>query len=249
MEICLYLKCLRKFDDCLAYIFMVIDLDKHKIIKMLEYSGISYKNIQPKDPKESIVFINDTKTDIQCFIRKRKEKLVIVFRGSDSKKDWLTDFQFWKKTVPYNNFSSKIRVHSGFLNAYKSKSVRDKIHSLITKDIYKIQITGHSYGAGLATLCAVDLEYNFSYIDYEVILFGSPRVGNKAFKESYNKRVFKTIRVENGNDIVTKIPFKFLGYRHIGTKLHIGNPQLFGIISFSEHELEKYYNKLLNFFK
>lgn len=227
---------------------MVISLDKHEITKMLEYSGLAYKNVQPESPKESIIFINDKKTDIQCFIRKKQDRLIIVFRGSDSKKDWIRDFEFWKKTVPYDNFTSKIRVHSGFLNAYKSKNVRGRIHELITKDIYKVQITGHSYGAGLATLCAVDLEYNFNNLDYEVVLFGSPRVGNRAFKESYNKRVFKTIRVENGNDIVTKIPFKFLGYRHVGVKLHIGIPKLFGVISFSDHELQKYYNSLLKFF-
>jgi hypothetical protein len=34
-------------------------------------------------------------------------------------------------------------------------------------------------------------------------------VGNRAFAKSYNRRVFKTLRVENGNDIVTRVPPAF----------------------------------------
>ena len=219
-------------------------MDKREIVKMLEYSALSYKDVQPKQKNEILTVIDDKETDIQCYIRKSGNRLLITFRGSDSLKDWAADFKFWKKTIPYDNKKSKIQVHSGFLGTYKSKNVRGKIHSLATKDIEKIQITGHSYGAALATLCALDLEYNFPEKDYEVILFGSPRVGNGAFKKSYDKRVFKTLRVENKMDIVTKIPFMFLGYRHVGTKISVGN--FLNIFSKGNHHLQKYYR---NFFK
>lgn len=80
----------------------------------------------------------------------------------------------------------------------------------------------------LAVLCAVDLQYNFPSKDCEVILFGCPRVGNRAFQRSYNQRVFKTLRVENGNDIVTKIPLALWGFRHVGIPIRIGTPRCFG---------------------
>lgn len=221
-------------------------MDKKTILKILEYSSIAYKNIQPKYNCVKEDTIDDKITDVQCYIRKYKTELYIIFRGTNSKKDWITDFKFWKKTVPYDNMLSKIRVHTGFINAYKSKNVRPKIQSLITDDIERVNVTGHSYGAALATLCAIDLEYNFPEKDYEVILFGSPRVGNRAFKKSYNKRIFKTFRVYNGNDIVTKIPFAFLGYRHVGIGIHVGVPRIFGVFSFHQHGTISYYLSILN---
>lgn len=216
-----------------------------KIIKMLEYCGMSYKNIQPEDSDE-IVFINDKVTDIQCFLRRRNNEMTITFRGSDSRKDWIVDSKFWKSVIPYNNYQSKIRVHSGFISTYKSNNVRGRIQREIEKNsIKKVALTGHSYGAALAVLCAVDLEYNFPKNDYEVIVFGCPRVGNKYFQKSYNLRVFKTLRVENVNDLVTKVPFACMGYRHVGASLKIGEKNVFLLPNMHAHTLQEYYPNVL----
>ncbi len=215
-----------------------------KIIQMMEYCGMSYSENQPEIRGEKLIYINDKITDIQCFLRIKGFDLVITFRGSDSKKDFKTDAKFWKSVVPYNNFSSEIRVHSGFISTYKSPNVRKEIHKFVDNNIQNIYLTGHSYGAALAILCAVDLEYNFPNKNYEVIVFGCPRVGNKAFKKSYNLRVFKTLRVENRKDIVSKIPFAFLGYRHVGAKLKIGKSNIFQPYSMKSHMLQEYYSNI-----
>ena len=104
-------------------------------------------------------------------------------------------------------------------------------------------MTGHSYGAALAILCAVDLEYNYPFKDYEVIVFGCPRVGNKAFKDSYNLRIFKTLRVETRNDFITKLPFKFLGYEHVGSAIKLKN-FVFNPFSNKYHALQEYYSNI-----
>lgn len=217
-------------------------MNRNRIIKMLEYCGMSYTNHQPENPDEKLIFINDKKTDVQCFLRIRNDTLIIVFRGSDSKKDWEVDFKFCKTMVPYSNFLSKIRVHSGFISTYKSPNVRGRLHEYIDENIKKIYITGHSYGAALAVLCAIDLKYNFPRKDYEVIVFGCPRVGNNAFKKSYNLRLFKTMRIENRRDIVPKLPFAFLGYRHVGARIKIGPGGLLRPYSMREHNLQEYYS-------
>ena len=186
-------------------------MNSGNIIKSLEISTSAYRDIQPYLPHGCIKMINDKKSGTQYFLRKEKDILWITFRGTDSPKDWKTDLTFWKKTIPYDNVKSNIRVHTGFINAYKTKGVRDKILQEITDGTHYIKITGHSLGAALAVLCAVDIEYNFPDRDIEVFLFGCPRVGNRAFITSYNKRVNKTVRIENGNDIVTKLPFVFMG--------------------------------------
>ncbi len=219
-------------------------LDRKHIIKMLEYCGMSYSNCQPEEPDEKLIFINDKKTDVQCFLRIKGSTLIIVFRGSDSKKDWKVDFKFWETIVLHKGLSSKIRVHAGFISTYRSQSVRGEIHKYMDETIKKVYVTGHSYGAALAVLCAIDLKYKFPQRDYEVIVFGCPRVGNNAFKKFYNLRLFKTIRVENKRDVVPRVPFAFLGYRHVGTKIRIGKNSFLKPFSMKEHTLQEYYSNI-----
>lgn len=216
------------------------NMNKIQVLKMLEYCGMSYNDIQARNQNEKVIFINDKDTDVQCFLIIKNYVLTIVFRGSDSEKDWKANFKYWKTTIPYGNKNSNIRVHSGFISTYKSKNVRKKIHKYVTEDVKKIVLTGHSYGAALAILCGVDLQYNFPQKDFEVVVFGCPRVGNRAFKKSYDLRIFKTLRIENPGDIVTKVPFSFLGYRHVGIKLKLKRTKkFFGI--FNNHSLQEYY--------
>ncbi len=219
-------------------------MNKPLLLSMLESAGQSYGKYQSIRPNETLIEINSEKSDVQAFIRISNNIMLITFRGTDSFKDVITDLRFCRKIIPYGNNESKIRVHSGFLDTYKCKDVRDVIHSYINDDIDRICVSGHSYGAALACLCAIDLQYNYPRKDYEVSLFGCPRVGNAAFKKSYNKRLFKTIRVENGNDIITKIPFCWLGYRHVGSKVHVGMPRIVGYADFKQHKAQAYYAKI-----
>ena len=224
------------------YITGVVHINNSEVLKMLELSAYAYKDNMPKCRHSYYEIIEGSKTDTECFIKKTENNITIIFRGTDSSINWTNNFLFCRKNIPYGNKDTKIRVHSGFLKEYKS--VRDKIHTRIPGETCKITVTGHSLGAALAVLCAVDLQYNFKNADIEVYLFGCPRVGNKAFVRSYNKRVFKTLRVTNGNDIVTKLPPKIFGYRHAGINIHTGLLSVPGIISFNEHRPESYYKSL-----
>lgn len=221
-------------------------MNRDEILKSLEFSSSAYRDIQPYSAHTCTAMIDNDKSGVQCFLRRRQNTLWITFRGSDSAKDWKTNLTFWKKTIPYDNEESEIRVHTGFINAYKTPGIRDKILESITHDTHYIKISGHSQGAALSVLCAVDIQYNYPDRNIEVVLFGCPRVGNKAFQLSYNKRVDKTIRVENGNDIVTKVPFAFLGYRHVGAKIHIGAQRLPWHFSADDHYPHKYYSTFLD---
>lgn len=209
----------------------------------------AYKDILPYTNEVCHKVMTDPETDVQAYVVPSKDgTLHIIFRGSNSPRDWDTNLNFWKKKIPYKGVNPEIQVHSGFIDAYTHPNVRDKIHSFITEDIHSVRICGHSYGAALAVLCALDLQYHFPCLDIEVVTFGGPRVGNKAFQRSYNARVVKTIRVENGNDIVTKVPFAFMGYWHVGAKLHVGKVRKLGAISFAAHYQSAYYEAILNRF-
>lgn len=169
----------------------------------------------------------------------------IVFRGTDTIEEWRSNFAFSRKRMPYGNKNSRIRVHEGFIGAYNSVLVRKRLHEIVPKKKCRVVVTGHSRGAALAALCALDLQYNFPYLDVEAYLFGCPRIGNAAFSRSYDKRVCKTVRVQNGNDFVTKLPPAFMGYRHVGACFNIGKMRLPFAMSFSSHMPCEYCRKLL----
>ncbi len=222
-----------------------MSIDKMRLQYFLELSARAYYQLVPLRKDEKIFIINDSETDVQAYILTEKDTVTIVFRGSNSKKDWITNFTIAHKTIPYNNSETKIRVHSGFMQAYSSKNVRNIIHTFITPEIKHIITVGHSYGAALAQLCAVDMQYNFPECDIESYQFGCPRIGNSAYSRSYNRRVFNSFRIVNGNDAVTKVPPFLLGFRHTGIKIHIGFMNIPLILSFSNHRPSSYYENLI----
>lgn len=179
---------------------------------------------------EDTVIIDNKKTDTQGFMAIRDGALLISFRGSQETKDWINDFNAWHTVVPYGNYESDIRVHRGFLGCYKSVrgEILKHVGSLRDK-ITQIFVTGHSLGGALATLCAVDIQYNFGKcFKLDVYTTGAPSVGNKAFARSYNNRVPDTTRTYIRSDVVPKLPpwwFGFLihgGYKHVEVSNPIG---------------------------
>ncbi len=150
-----------------------------------------------------------------------KKRFVVAFRGSEETgiEDWITDLKFIKKVYPYSESNNKkVKVHYGFIQAYKS--VREVILKAARATAAKeIICTGHSLGAGLATLCALDLQYNLPEKEISCCTYGSPRVGNKHFAASYNRRVPQTYRFVNRADLIPKLPI--IGYKHIGQLYHL----------------------------
>ena len=69
----------------------------------------------------------------------------------------------------------------------------------------------------MCTLAAYDLKGIYGE-KVEMINFGSPRVGNKKFQETFDK-MFKgqSFRVTHGNDPVPKVPP--YGYKHVGQEV------------------------------
>ena len=199
-----------------------------------------------KDKSEKIENINkfyleafpfeDKKTDTQGFLVIIEKELMIYFRGTEveKKQDWITDIKCNQLVYPYNNVNSKIKVHNGFITAYKS--VRGYVHNFIKmnrNNIEKITVLGHSLGGALAILCSIDIQYNFSEYSKELFVYtyGAPKVGNKEFVESYNKRMLNKNRIYLRNDVVPKLP-PLTNYKHVGISYAIGpwNP-IIGIIN------------------
>lgn len=211
--------------------------------------------------------IDQTKTDTQCALIPSEKTVYIAFRGSEKEMDWDTNFDFsqevveFKKAViqeqivadreqiyPYAEGSqSKATMHRGFATAYLS--VRDDIHKYLSnRDIASVTVTGHSLGGALATLCAVDIQYNFSekLNSIDVYTFGAPRVGNSGFQESFNRRVPNSYRFVYGMDIVPALPRVWQGYRHVDAEHRMGPRFSWNFLSqrFKDHEIDQYISAL-----
>lgn len=197
------------------------------------------------------------------------DTLHIIFRGSDEKLDWKMNFRFRKVIIkelkavnnelvtPYKNVNPKVKTHKGFTENWKL--VRELVFDKIKEGKYKrVVVKGHSAGAATAIMAAIDIQYNlFSPHTDRVICIpiASPRVGNQAFVKSYNKRIPETIRIVNGEDFVTKVPYNVQGYFHVDSLLHIGycNPfcwiPVIRIFGSFYHYPESYLKNLIKYYK
>lgn len=138
------------------------------------------------------------------FIAESDGQIVIVFRGTHTTSDWISDAIARQIQFPYTK--EHCFVHEGFLDIYRSarKSIVTALNKLSTeKTLY---ITGHSLGGALAALCATDISTNTKSKNPSVYTYASPRVGNQAFASLFNRRTGPHYRIYNTNDLVPLLP-------------------------------------------
>ena len=194
-----------------------MDSDELSLLRKTAIRDIQESN----EHMELCEFISDSETDIQAGIvlNHNKKQLCVVFRGSESIKDWYYDFQISKHML-----HNDIKVHSGFYNQLHDTSVYEKIVNkvksiLATYTDYHIYITGHSLGGALCTLFGYLLSHEFEY-QVTVVSFASPRVGNSYWKAAFEEKSnLSHYRITNNRDIVTATPS--YNYKHVGTDIHI----------------------------
>ena len=169
-----------------------------------------------------IKWIEDKKSDTQGFVATKDNTIYIVWRGSSSKKDFQNDASIDK--VPFVEKSEK--VHIGFKTCWDS--VKDETYKALDialknlgqeHSIDNIVVCGHSLGAAISTLCAYEIYSIYKSNKIICCTIGSPRVGNKVFKENFDKSPIESLRIVHNLDVVTRSPS--IGYYHVNTELRI----------------------------
>ncbi|KAI9127280.1 hypothetical protein K1719_001839 [Acacia pycnantha] len=175
---------------------------------------------------------------MQSRARERRD-IVVAWRGTGRVMEWIKDLQFLLDDASYVfGDHSECKVHRGFYSVYTATnsssqsniaktSARTQVLTEIRRVVNKykdeeisITVTGHSLGAALATLNAVDIVTNGCNIREDecqkacpvtAIVFASPRVGDSNFEEvSSSRKDLRILRIRN-EDIVPRHPF--LGYK------------------------------------
>ncbi|TVU35749.1 hypothetical protein EJB05_17652, partial [Eragrostis curvula] len=178
-----------------------------------------------------------------------RRDIVVAWRGTKRAVEWVGDLDI--TLVPATGVVgpgpgwSQPSVHRGFLSVYASKnstsrfnkqSAREQVLAEIRRllDAYKgencsITLTGHSLGAALSTLTAIDIVTNGinvrgppssrDTVPVTAIVFGSPRVGDDQWKKAFDSTPgARLLRVRNAPDIVpTILPSAF--YKDVGVEL------------------------------
>lgn len=171
----------------------------------------------------------------QAFLISNAELTILAFRGTQQRcwRDWTTDLKI--KLVP----GCGGKVHCGFLAALDR--IWDELMSELAKHHRSHQalwITGHSLGAALATLAASRLHQSVN----AVYTFGSPRVGDRQFSDRFERLLGdRTFRLVNDEDLVTRVPPRVLGYRHVGEVLYFDQA---GVLRQDEQAWRKFLDRV-----
>ena len=139
----------------------------------------------------------------------------VILRGTMNLREWAQDFTYSQeifqktKTIQQTELSflrdvhTSPNVHSGFLDVYGNfrMTVIEQLLKIKPKQVF---VAGHSLGAGVATICALDLKMlGYNAFAYTV---ASPRVGDNAFCDVVKSSQLPLFRIVNTADMVPTLP-------------------------------------------
>jgi len=111
------------------------------------------------------------------------------------------------------------RVHRGFKREVDDLWPMIETHMKSTPKSKTQWFAGHSLGGAMATICASRCFLSDKCPNpAELYTFGSPRVGNRRY---VNYVTLTHYRWVHNNDIVTRAPPPWIGYRHSGTEMYL----------------------------
>ncbi|KAK0188338.1 alpha/beta-hydrolase [Armillaria mellea] len=115
-------------------------------------------------------------------------------------------------------------VHSGFLDTFLRTApivLSSVKYGISITGATTVVLTGHSFGATLATLDALMLNDALTNVSIQTITFGSPRIGNQAFADFVDASFLKGkyMRMTNEADLVPHVPLAF--YVHAQGEVHL----------------------------
>jgi hypothetical protein len=135
----------------------------------------------------------------------------------------LTDFKGPCCSSSGSNSGDRCQVHSGWYAAAQSvtKQVKAEVRRLLKVfPRYSLKLTGHSLGAAIATISALNLHNadggggDQPQLFPQLVTFGSPRVGTRLFAQCFASSLQTSIRFTHRRDTVVHMVLPFRGYVH-----------------------------------
>tara|TARA_R100000030_G_scaffold100908_1_gene95247 strand:- start:1633 stop:2397 length:765 start_codon:yes stop_codon:yes gene_type:complete len=161
----------------------------------------------------------------QCYLLESSKHYLLAFRGTEPGE--LSDIKADLNAIQRDSKAGKGDVHSGFAKEVDKVFQNLEMPTREEMGDKPLYVTGHSLGAAMATIACHRLQHEPGLMagklqnPYKIAglyTYGSPRAGDKAFVKSLDVEHF---RCRNNNDLVTKVPFWLMGYRHHGKLVYI----------------------------
>ena len=160
-------------------------------------------------------------------------ELVCIIRGTATLDEWIHDASFLMVPNPIKGGSGM--TEDGFTAIYKSLRISRDLQSmtavasiasyLSSGQAQTANVAGHSLGAALANLTAMDIALNSGYRTPVLYTFASPRTGDHSFAGMFNALIAESYRVVNRSDLVPNLPpILPLPYEHTNTLFELVEP-------------------------
>lgn len=190
----------------------------------IDYSQIS--NVSDFVPTNEFVVGSDGSITGFIGYQPSVSAIWVVFRGSSDIENWITNLDFVRKSYPLSGCGG-CSVHEGFYTAEQQAigQIASAVSALNQQyPSYQIVVTGHSLGAALATLTALDLAVTYGYgSGVSVYNYGSPRIFNEAGANFASGGAINiAARRTHCKDIVPHVPMEWLGFRHVDDEIYEG---------------------------
>ena len=151
-----------------------------------------------------------------------KQHNILVFRGTQTQAEWLQNLN--AKQVKYDASDGKDYgvVHEGFLGLTRKLNPDPVAIAKQLDPTIPCYITGHSLGAAVATLVAMEIARQVPQLKDQIQLytFAGPRVGSPEFVKAHSQLIPNSYRIVNLADSVPLVPPVSMGnsYTHVGQK-------------------------------
>ena len=149
----------------------------------------------------------------EAYVLGNRFDCLIVCRGTEPSQwnDIRADANAWTIATDVG------RVHSGFHTEV------NQLWPLLEQQIKENQRTmwfaGHSLGGAMSAVCAVRCKLSPIPSNPKAIFsYGAPRVGNRPYTSVLKAKHYRWV---NNNDIVPRMPPRWLGYRHMGQEIYL----------------------------
>jgi triacylglycerol lipase len=171
------------------------------VTPLVSQLGFTRSEYHERDGAQAYIFGGETDTIVAC-------------RGTEPNE--------WNDIRADANATSALaetvgKVHSGFKQ--EVDDLWPELEEALVSNENTLWFTGHSLGGAMATISAG--RCFLSHIESMpagLFTYGSPRVGDKRY---VNYCELNHIRWVNNNDIVTRVPPAWLGFRHSGREMYL----------------------------
>eukprot|EP00042_Codosiga_hollandica_P043930 m.424518 g.424518 ORF g.424518 m.424518 type:complete len:281 (+) comp56673_c0_seq2:65-907(+) len=142
--------------------------------------------------------------------------IVVSFRGTSNTPNAIVDADFDLMDFPG---IAGAKVHQGFYLAWRrlQHQVFELIDGVLNSTCAActaIVTTGHSLGAALSGVAAIEIALNYKNATVNMNNFGMPRIGNPEFATAFMQLLPNAQRMVHNHDIVPHVPMIELGYHH-----------------------------------